>query len=112
MKSRWKKRGEICGGEWYTWGDVKAIVSKDDGLWHVLVSLPKRYPTWEEIKSAWYELVPEAETHYGAIVLPPVKEYVNLHQNCFHVYELSDGEIHASKISLTDRGNLALPAKT
>lgn len=103
MKANWKKRGEILGGEWYTWGDVKAIVTKDEGLWHISVSLAYRYPTWEEVKSAWYDLVPGAENIAGAIILPRKRDYVNLHPNCFHVFELNDSEIKESKI----QGDLA-----
>lgn len=98
MKTRWKKRGEICGGLWYSWGDAKAVVSKEEDLWHVSVSLPRRYPTWEELKSAWYELVPNAENIAGAIILPRARDYVNLHPNCFHIYELKDTEVRESKL--------------
>jgi hypothetical protein len=65
----------------------------------VSISCKTRYPTWEEIKAAWYELVPGAEERTGAILLPPKAEYVNLHSNCFHVYELSEKE--APKVVLS-----------
>lgn len=87
-------------GNWYKWGDTHVCVSKDDGMWHMSISCPKRYPTWNEIYLAWYELVPGAgEDFNGAIVLPRKKEYVDLHPNCFHVYQ-HDAEIPGGMILL------------
>ena len=57
--------------------------------WHVSIAHPSRYPTWDEIKAARYELVPKNITM--AMILPPPDEYVNLHGNCFHLHEI-DGE--------------------
>ena len=57
------------------------------------ISLPNRYPTWDEIHAAWYELVPYAEKITGAILLPRKAEYVNLHPNCFHVHQLLESEL-------------------
>jgi len=57
--------------------------------WHLSIAHPKRYHTWDEIKSARYEVVPHDVTM--AMILPPPDEYVNLHKNCFHLHEI-DGE--------------------
>ena len=89
-KANWQKFNHPLGGDWYRWGDVCAHVSLDDGNWHLSVSLPHRYPTWDEISSAWYDLVPGAQSITGAILLPRKTEYVNLHLNCFHVWQLPD----------------------
>jgi hypothetical protein len=81
------------GGDWYSWGDVAAHVAKEGGLWHMSISVPYRYPTWDEIYTAWYDLVPDAAQINGAIILPRQSEYVSIHQNCFYVHQLQDAEI-------------------
>lgn len=64
-----------------------------EGHWHISVSHPYRFPTWEEIKSAWYDLVPGAGQDFeGVIILPRLSEYVNIHENCFHVHQLNEAE--------------------
>lgn len=57
---------------------------------HLSISCEYRYPTWEEIKDARYSLLPEKLTF--AQILPPPDEYVNIHPNCFHLWEIGDGE--------------------
>ena len=56
--------------------------------WHMSISHPDRYPTWDEVAKAWYELIPDAETRTGAMILPPKEEYVNLHSFCFYLHEV------------------------
>lgn len=58
--------------------------------WHLSISHTRRYPTWEEIAFAWYTLVPEAETRSGVLVLPPIEDYINIHEYCMQVHELLD----------------------
>jgi hypothetical protein len=58
-------------------------------LWHLSIAHPRRYPSWDEIKAARYEFVPDEVTM--AMLLPPKSEYVNLHSNCFHLHEI-DGD--------------------
>jgi hypothetical protein len=60
--------------------------------WHLSISFPDRYPTWDEIAEARYRLIPDAANM--AIVLPPRSEYVNIHPNCFHLFEVVDREDH------------------
>jgi hypothetical protein len=56
--------------------------------WHLSISHPSRYPTWDEIKTARYELTPPEITM--AMVLPPPDEYVNVaaQDNVFHLHEV------------------------
>lgn len=56
--------------------------------WHLSISHPKRYPTWDELAKAWYEAVPGAATRRACMVLPPVDEYINIHNFCLQVHEL------------------------
>lgn len=88
-KANWVKFNHPLGGDWYKWGDIAVCVAKEDGLWHVSISHPRRYPTWDEIFLAWYDLVPDAQHRTGAIILPKKAEYVNIHPNCFHVHEMN-----------------------
>jgi hypothetical protein len=70
----------------YRAGDVQVLVSVDLGKWHLSISTPRRYPTWDEIADARYALVPDDVTM--AMLLPPRAEYVNLHATTFHLHEL------------------------
>lgn len=97
-KAKWKQFNHPMGGDWYAWGAVTAHVAKEAGLWHISISVPYRYPTWDEIYTAWYDLVPNASQITGAIILPRKTEYVNIHPNCFHVHQLQDSETPAGII--------------
>ncbi len=69
-------------------GWLQCFVTVDAGLWHLSVSHPKRYPTWDELKALRYALLPNNRT-FG-ILFPPAEQYVNFHQNCFHLHELPE----------------------
>jgi hypothetical protein len=75
------------GARLFRRGSIQAIVSKDDGSWHISVSHPLRYPKWDEIHQARYDLIPNEA--YMVMILPPKEEYVNIHKNCFHLWEIS-----------------------
>ncbi len=70
----------------FTLGDCRAIVSIDNGYWHLSISHASRYPTFDEIRDARYELLPNDIT--VAMLYPPKEEYINLHNNCFHLWEI------------------------
>ena len=57
-------------------------------LWHISISHPDRYPTWDEIADVRYELAPDDVTM--ALLLPPRAEYVNAHDRCFHLWQIDD----------------------
>lgn len=57
-------------------------------IWHLSISHPHRYPTWDEIADARYALVPEDVTM--AMLPPPPGEYVNEHESCFHLWQIED----------------------
>ena len=58
--------------------------------WHLSISCSDRYPVWDEIKDARYSLLPMGLTF--AQILPPMNEFVNIHPNCFHLWELDADE--------------------
>jgi len=64
--------------------------------WHLSVAHNKRNPTWEEIRDLRYLLVPDDVTM--AMFLPPRSQYINLHNFCFHLYELEADAIKAQLI--------------
>lgn len=76
-------------------GWLLCFVTVEAGLWHLSVSHPRRYPTWDEIKALRYALLPAEKTF--AILLPPMDQYVNLHPNCFHLHEVP--EMHEAATS-------------
>lgn len=67
---------------------LTVIVTKDADRWHMSIAHPGRYPTWEEISEARYQFVPNDV--YMAMGLPPKHVYVNLHPNCFHLWEMQE----------------------
>jgi hypothetical protein len=56
--------------------------------WHLSISHPSRYPSWDEIKVARYTLTPPEITM--SMLLPPLDEYVNVEaqDNVFHLHEI------------------------
>jgi hypothetical protein len=75
-------------------GPCRVLVGREDHIgklrWHLSISCSTRYPGWEEIKDARYSLLPVGLTF--AQILPPLNQYVNVHPNCFHLWEIDDGE--------------------
>jgi hypothetical protein len=75
-------------------GDCLVMVGLELGKWHISISHQSRYPTWDEICQAWYRIVgpklgPNAA---GALILPRIDAFINLHANCFHVHEVDGSE--------------------
>jgi hypothetical protein len=75
-------------------GLCRVLISHEDHggkmRWHLSISCRDRYPQWEEIKDARYSLLPVGLTF--AQILPPLNEYLNIHPNCFHLWEIAEGE--------------------
>ncbi|NMP21874.1 DUF7694 domain-containing protein [Sulfobacillus harzensis] len=69
----------------YVMGECTIFVTTDepDG-WHLSISHPTRYPTWDEVAQARYALGPADQN--VVMHLPPEREYVNLHDFCFHLH--------------------------
>jgi hypothetical protein len=76
----------VHGCRAYQWGDVRVFVGIEAGKWHLSISTPYRYPTWDEIKAARYDFMPDQIT--VGMILPPKTEYVNVHNYCFHLHEI------------------------
>jgi hypothetical protein len=74
------------GSKAYRMGRCQIIVSQKDDGWHLSISRTDRLPSWEELRDARYELVPDGVTM--AMLLPPRSQYVNVHDYCLHLYEV------------------------
>lgn len=73
-------------------GLLVALVADEPTIgWHLSISFRNhrgdlsRYPTWDEIAHARLELLPK---NVGFVMhLPPVEEYVALHDTTFHLHQ-------------------------
>lgn len=72
----------------YLLGTCPVIVTREFGLWHLSISHPARYPTWDEVAEARYRILPPGLTF--VMPLPPIGRYLNMHPNCFHLFQSSE----------------------
>ena len=80
----------------YTMGGCGIIVAREpagvnhERLWHLSISRRDRHPSWDEIKTARYRLLP-LDVCLG-MLLPPPEFYVNVptQDHVFHVWEITD----------------------
>jgi hypothetical protein len=81
---------EVVHSKAYAKGDLRIWITRNvypHGIrWHLSISCRNRYPTWDEIRDARYDLLPDNITM--AQLLPPKSEYVAIHPNCFHLHEI------------------------
>jgi len=62
-------------------------VPRQRAQWHLSISHPDRYPTFDEMRDARYWFCPGHITM--GLLFPPLGEYVDVHQNCFHLWEVA-----------------------
>jgi hypothetical protein len=75
-------------------GHLTVIVGREPEGWHLSIShrtnssppRPGRNPKWGEIKEARYRFTPADVTM--AMILPPMDEYVNVMETCFHLWQI------------------------
>ena len=89
-------RGEIAlvygvTAKIYMMNGCRILVSHDPSdegghIWHISISRRDRDPSWQEIATARYRILPDVEEM--AMFLPPLDEYVNLHKFTFHLHEI------------------------
>ena len=84
-----KYDGRLGDGLIYRMGEYLVILSgpkeREQIGWHFSISCADRNPTWEEQKAVRYALVPD--DIYMVSIMPPKREYVAVHEFCFHWYE-------------------------
>lgn len=78
---------KTVAGEWSFMGCL-VIVSRDADLWHLSISRRDRLPSYEELKSARYQFLPDVD--YAIQVFPPKENFVNVHGFCLHLWEPHD----------------------
>jgi hypothetical protein len=74
------------GSRAYRMGSCQIICSQQRAGWHLSISRTDKLPSWEEVRDARYELIPDGATM--ALLLPPRTEYVNVHEFCLQLYEI------------------------
>jgi hypothetical protein len=91
----------VSGAQLFESLALRALRSNDDGRWHISVSRPNRYPSWDELADARYDLGPlDVEM---AMILPPPSRYVNINKWVFHVWEVPDDAVPFSDEDLPFR---------
>lgn len=95
MRLTYKAAG-MLGLRRFSMGEATILISRDpagvngERLWHLTISCPDRHPTWDEIKTARYRLLP-ADATFG-MLLPPSEFYVNVpaQDHVFQLWEVTD----------------------
>lgn len=86
--------GEAKVYESFPDGDLRCIVGKEGGRWHLSMSHRSRYPSWDEMADARYRFIPNRAQM--AMLAPPREEFVNVHDTTLHLWEVSElAERHA-----------------
>ena len=62
------------------------LITIDEGLWHVSINC-HHIIGYYELKEVRYLFVPDHR--HMAQIFPPRKDFVNISENCFHLYELN-----------------------
>ncbi len=85
-----------------------------DSYWHISVSHPYREPTWDEIKTAVYDIDQARAVMSKGFVWTQILgrvgegEWVNVHDNCFHLYAIHDpfgaGDDSRSSLAVVPHG--------
>lgn len=68
-----------------------AVSHNENGLWHISISRKDRIPTYGELKEVRYHFCPDVP--YMAQIFPPTAEFVNVHENCLHLHEITPQEM-------------------
>lgn len=71
--------------------NLRCLVTIDAGHWHLSIAHPTRLPRWGEIYDARYRFMPHEIRVYMA--LPPLEDYVNVHQFCFHLWQIEQSNL-------------------
>jgi hypothetical protein len=64
----------------------RILVGEQKAGWHLSISKQDKLPSWEEVRDARYELIPDEATM--ALLLPARSEYVNVHEFTLQMYEI------------------------
>lgn len=70
----------------YRYKGKELFINKEMGLWHLSVAA-KHTLGYYELKEIRYKFMPN--NMQVAQIFPPREDFVNLHEFCFHLYELN-----------------------
>lgn len=73
-----------CGARVFMMNGCRIIVGEEPPGWHLSISRHDRDPSWNEIVTARYRLLPDVANMAMHL---PTSGYVNLHQHTFHLHE-------------------------
>ena len=82
---------------YYTYGLISIILATEQNRVHLSISHPKRYPTWDEIHYIRDKLTDPSKVF--VMIMPPREYYVNIHKNCFHLWECGEMKDFVEKYS-------------
>ena len=83
----------------YQYHGKSVFVNYEEGAWHLSVSAGRTLGYYE-LKIIRYEFLPNR--CQMAQIFPPREEFVNLHPNCFHLYEIGNEEQHKGESILIE----------
>lgn len=95
VKDRKEDEYGIYETGYFKYKGMQILVNVEDGLWHLSVAAD--YPLgYMQIKDVRYKFMPD--DMQVAQIFPSRKEYVNVHESCYHLWQLrSINEIDPSK---------------
>lgn len=69
----------------YMWKGKHIFVNLEGGKWHLSASC-NHVIGYYEMKELRYTFLPDAI--YAGQIFPPREEFVNIHPNCYHLYQV------------------------
>lgn len=76
---------------YFKYKGMQVLINKEDGLWHLSVSAD--FPLgYMQIKDVRYKFLPDAMQ--VAQIFPSRKEFVNVHDSCYHLWQLRSVDEH------------------
>lgn len=71
----------------YNYQGMKVVVAVEDGMWHLSVSA--KFPLgYQQLKKLRYMFLPNNVCI--AQIFPPREEFVNVFENCWHLWQIRD----------------------
>lgn len=86
----------------YLYKGKQIFINKEDGLWHF--SVATKHPIgYYELKEMRYKFMPNGMQ--VAQIFPPREDFVNLHENCYHLFELGIRVIEEDEEEKEEKSN-------
>jgi len=69
----------------FIWKGKHIFVNLEEGKWHLSASC-NHVIGYYELKELRYTFLPNSI--YAAQIFPPREEFINIHENCYHLYQV------------------------